>query len=182
MPTPAPIAAPPASLSPAPALSAARREEPVAAPRPPAEPQRADVDALVQRARRCADDGRLAEAAEYCAAAIAADKLNPEWTDLHASILLEQGAIAAAEKALKRTLYLDQNRVLTHVKLANLLWGEARRRAEGRRHFRTALELLEEHDEQDALADTDGMTVAQLRTLIQTAIAHDVAGTYGTSA
>lgn len=163
--------------------AAQRVVEPVVAPPPaPVVAPRRDAELLIEHARHSADHGRLAEAAQYCTAAIAADKLNPEWTDLHASILLEQGAVEAAEKALKRTLYLDQDRVLTHVRLANLLWGEERRRAEGRRHFRTALELLDERDERDALSDTDGMTVAQLRTLIQTAIAHDVAGTYGTSA
>ena len=138
--------------------------------------------ASIALARASADGGRLEEAARYCEAAIAADKLNPDWTDLYASILLEQGARAAAETALKRTLYLDASRVQTHVRLANLLWGQPHRRAEGRRHFRTALELLVDCDEQDAVADTDGMTVAQLRTIIQTAIAHDVAGTYGRSA
>jgi len=172
------------AVPPAPQFVAPRVAEPVVVPQPAPVVEAAHVDAevLIEKARRSADHGRLAEAAEYCAAAIATDKLNPEWTDLHASILLEQGATEAAEKALKRTLYLDQNRVLTHVKLANLLWSEARRRTEGRRHFRNALELLDERDEQEPLSDTDGMTVAQLRTLIQTAIAHDVAGTYGTSA
>jgi chemotaxis protein methyltransferase CheR len=138
--------------------------------------------ASIARARDSADGGRLEEAASHCEAAIASDKLNPDWTDLYASILLEQGARGAAETALKRTLYLDPNRVQTHVRLANLLWGQPHRRAEGLRCFRTALELLAECDEQDPVADTDGMTVAQLRTIIQTAIAHDVAGTYGRSA
>jgi chemotaxis protein methyltransferase CheR len=137
---------------------------------------------LVARARSSADGGRLEEAARYCEAAIAADKLNPSLTDLHASILLEQGAPGAAETALKRTLYLDADRVQTHVRLANLLWGQPHRRAEGLRHFRTALELLAECADADPVADTDGMTAVQLRTLIQTAIAHDVAGTYGRSA
>lgn len=137
---------------------------------------------LIARARSSADGGRLEEAAGYCEAAIAADKLNPALTDLHASILLEQGAQGAAETALKRTLYLDPDRVQTHVRLANLLWSQPHRRAEGLRHFRTALELLAGCAEADPVADTDGMTVAQLRTHIQTAIAHDVAGTYGRSA
>lgn len=175
-PLPAIVAAPVASKSPPRAIA------------PAAPPPRADNAAdnagaaLIARARASADGGRLEEAASHCEAAIATDKLNPDWTDLHASILLEQGARGAAETALKRTLYLDPKRVQTHVRLANLLWSQAHRRAEGLRHFRTAIELLAEYDEQDPVADTDGMTAAQVRTIIQTAIAHDVAGTYGRSA
>lgn len=180
--SPAATATPIVAPLPAPPRAVAAALVPLPQPAPAAADAAPAVAAMIALARSNADNGRLSEAAEYCATAIAADKLNPEWTDLHASILLEQGAVAAAETALKRTLYLDPNRVLTHVKLANLLWREARRRAEGRRHFRTALELLDEQSEQEILQDTDGMTVAQLRTIIQTAVAHDVAGTYGKSA
>jgi chemotaxis protein methyltransferase CheR len=182
---PMPPLAPVSAARPAPAVvPAVGRKAPPVPPRvvvPVATPPAAGA-ALIARARASADSGRLEEAANYCETAIATDKLNPDWTDLHASILLEQGARGAAETALKRTLYLDAERVQTHVRLANLLWAQPHRRAEGLRHFRTALELLAACDEQDPVSDTDGMTAAQVRTIIQTAIAHDVAGTYGRSA
>jgi chemotaxis protein methyltransferase CheR len=186
MPPPVPVAqlAPVLAARPAPAVVAtvSRKAPPRVVAPVAALPAASGGPALIARARASADSGRLEEAANHCEAAIATDKLNPDWTDLHASILLEQGARGAAETALKRTLYLDAERVQTHVRLANLLWAQPHRRAEGLRHFRTALELLSACDEQDPVADTDGMTAAQVRTIIQTAIAHDVAGTYGRSA
>lgn len=176
-PQPLPVAAAPAvRMAPQPARPRAVQPAPV---QPVVE--NASV-ALSARARDSANGGRLDEAAAYCEAAIVADKLNPALTDLHASILLEQGAAGAAETALKRTLYLDAERVQTHVRLANLLWSQSQRRAEARRHFRNALELLAGYADDDSVADTDGMTAAQVRTIIQTTIAHDVAGTYGRSA
>jgi chemotaxis protein methyltransferase CheR len=144
-----------------------------AATSPPAE-STADILGLIALARANADSGRLAQAADYCRAAIEADKLDPNWTELLASILLEQGDMAAAEAALKRTLYLDQNRALTHVALGNLLLREAYRRAEAQRHFRTALEILKDAAEQQILPETDGMTVAQLRAIIETTVAYEM--------
>ena len=74
-----------------------------------------------RKARACADEGRLAEAAEWCEKAIAADKLNPAHYYLHAAICQEQGQSETAERSLGRALYLAPDFALAHFALGNLL-------------------------------------------------------------
>ena len=73
-----------------------------------------------RKARACADEGRLAEAIDWCEKAIAADKLNPAHYYLLAAICQERGQSETAERSLGRALYLEPDFALAHFALGNL--------------------------------------------------------------
>lgn len=122
-------------------------------------------DALSLAARECANQGKLAEAAEWCEKAIAADKLNPACHYLLAAIQQELGQHDAAVQSLKRALYLDADFVLAHFALGNLRLARGRRR-EAERHFDTALSLLRAHARDEVLPESDGLTAGRLGEII----------------
>lgn len=116
-------------------------------------------------ARTCANQGRLAEAAEWCEQAIAADKLNPAHLYLLATIRQEQGHHDDAVRSLMRALYLDPDFVLAHFALGNLRLAQDRRR-EAERHFRNALALLQRHPRDEPLPESDGLRAGRLVEII----------------
>lgn len=116
-------------------------------------------------ARACANQGKLAEAAEWCEKAIAADKLNPAFHYLLAAIQQELGQHDGAVQSLNRALYLDADFVLAHFALGNLQLARGRRR-EAERHFDTALSLLRAHPRDEVLPESDGLTAGRLGEII----------------
>ncbi len=117
------------------------------------------------RARNCADQGRLAEAAEWCERAIATDKLNAAHHYLLAAVQQENGQIEAALQSLQRAVYLDAGFALAHFALGNMELSRGRYR-EARRHFANALALLRAGSGDDILPESDGLTVARLIEII----------------
>ena len=132
-----------------------------------------DVDSLGQderempwrKARACADEGRLAEATEWCEKAIAADKLNPAHYFLLAAICQEQGQFERAERSLGRALYLEPDFALAHFALGNLCLAEERQR-EARRHFGNALTLLRACPADALLPEAEGLSAGRLAEII----------------
>lgn len=124
---------------------------------------------MARQARAYADRGLLPEALAFCDEAVARDKLNPAWTFLRASILLELGHNDAAAAALRRTLYLDHDFVMAHVSLANLLLCRGQY-ATARKHYRNALELLTPLDSRQVVLESDGITAGRLREIITTTL------------
>lgn len=125
-----------------------------------------DQRAMLRRqARACADQGRLAEAVEWCAKAIAADKMNPAHYYLLATIEQERGQGDAAESALRRALYLEPNFILAHFALGNLCLA-AGRRPQARRHFANALTLLRACPADALLPEADGLSTGRLVEII----------------
>lgn len=122
-------------------------------------------DMLRRQARACADQGRLAEAVEWCAKAIAADKMNPAHYYLLATIEQERGQGAAAESALGRALYLEPDFILAHFALGNLCLA-AGRRPQARRHFANALTLLQACPADALLPEADGLSSGRLVEII----------------
>lgn len=118
-----------------------------------------------RKARACADEGRLAEAVEWCEQAIAADKLNPSHYYLLASIEQERGQSEAAERSLGRVLYLEPEFALAHFALGNLCLSEGRQR-EARRHFGHALTLLRACPADALLPEADGLSAGRLVEII----------------
>lgn len=116
-------------------------------------------------ARACANQGRLAEAVAWCEQAIAADKLNPAYQYLLATIQQEQGQADDAVQSLTRALYLDPDFVLAHFALGNLRLAQGRRR-EAQRHFDTALALLHAHPHDEPLPESEGLTAGRLTQII----------------
>jgi chemotaxis protein methyltransferase CheR len=140
---------------------------PVQASRPASAAQTEDTappDPALQ-IRALADQGRLTEAVDLCANALAADKLNPGLYCLHAVILQELNRPDEAAAALQRALYLDQDHLLAHFALANLALRQDRPAA-ARKSFRNALSLLEKCQQEDILPGSDGMTAGRFREII----------------
>ena len=117
------------------------------------------------RARTCANQGKLADAIEWCEQAIAADKLDPASHYLLATIRQEQGQGDAAAQALKRALYLDPEFVLAHFALGNLCLSRGRHR-DAERHFGNALALLRAQPHDEILPESEGLTAGRLLEII----------------
>lgn len=139
---------------------------PQEAPPEPVRPAAAPGDApSLEEARACANRGELAEAAECCEKAIAADKLNPACHYLLAAIQQELGQHDGAVQSLMRALYLDADFVLAHFALGNLRLARGRRR-EAERHFDTALSLSRAYPRDQVLPESDGLTAGRLGEII----------------
>lgn len=121
-------------------------------------------------ARHCAGEGRLGEALEWCAKAIAADRLNPAHYYLLATIQQEQGQLDAAAQSLTRALYLDADFALAHFALANLCLSQGRRR-NAERHFANALTVLRARAQDEALPESDGLTAGRLAEIVASLLA-----------
>jgi len=117
------------------------------------------------KARACADEGRLAEASEWCEKAIAADKLNPAHYYLLAAICQERGQNETAERSLGRALYLEPDFALAHFALGNLCLSGGRQ-PEARRHFGNALTLLRACPADALLPESDGLSAGRLVEII----------------
>jgi len=132
-----------------------------------------DSKAMALLARAYANQGKLAEAVEWCKKAITTDKLNPSYYYLLAIITQEQGQMNEVVTSLRQTLYLDPNFVLAHFALGNLTQRQGRLK-ESRKHFENALLLLKAHQQDDILPESEGITAGRLIEIIQMTT-HEVA-------
>ncbi len=116
-----------------------------------------------------ANVGQLSKAREFCEKAISADKLNPAYRYLLATIMQESGRQEESEASLKRTLYLDQNFVPAHFALGNLALRQGKTRESGR-HFRNALSALRSYRPDDIIPESEGITAKRMIEIINTAV------------
>jgi chemotaxis protein methyltransferase CheR len=128
-------------------------------------PELEERDTPQRNARACADEGRLAEAMEWCEQAIATDKMNSAHHYLLAAICQERGERETAERALGRALYLEPEFALAHFALGNLCLGTGRQR-EARRHFANALTVLNAYPAEAQLPESDGLSAGRLVEII----------------
>jgi chemotaxis protein methyltransferase CheR len=124
-----------------------------------------DPKALALLTRACANQGKLGEALHWCEQTLAADKMNPGFHYLHATILQEQGAVAVAAGALKRALYLDPHFVLAHFALGNLARNQAQP-VEAAKHYQHAQQVLRGLRPDELLPEADGLTAGRLAEII----------------
>jgi chemotaxis protein methyltransferase CheR len=111
------------------------------------------------------NQGKLAEASEWCEKAIAKDKLNPNIYYLHAIILEEQGKTEEAVISLKKTIYLDQKYVLAHFLLGNITIQQGNLK-KSNKHYENALSILQSYQQGDVLSESDGLTAGRLSEII----------------
>jgi chemotaxis protein methyltransferase CheR len=121
--------------------------------------------ALALLARACANQGQLGEALHWCEQTLTADKMNPGFHYLRATILQEQGAVAEAAGSLKRALYLDPNFVLAHFALGNLARNQSKP-VEAAKHFQHARQVLCGLPPDALLPEADGITAGRLAEII----------------
>ena len=119
-----------------------------------------------ERARICADQGKLTEALDWCEKAVAADKMNPGAYYLQAAVQQELGRFPEAEVGLKRALYLDQDFALAHFALGNLRQRQGKP-GESARHFGNALHVLRAHPKEQIVPESGGIATGRLIGIIQ---------------
>ena len=119
--------------------------------------------------RALANAGKLSEALAECEKAIIKEKLNPILHYLRAAILQEQNREDEAIASLKRALYLDQNLVLAHFTLGNLMLRRGNIQ-NTKKCFRNALSLLDLLKPDEILPESDGLTAGRFREIINATI------------
>lgn len=127
-----------------------------------------DIDAasMSLQARAAADQGRLSDALELCEKALSADKLNPSLHYLYATVLQESGRVDAAAASFKRSIYIDQDFVIAHFALGNLMERQGRHK-EAVRHLENACSILKAHGQDDILPESEGISAGRLIEIIQ---------------
>ncbi|MBI4610391.1 MAG: tetratricopeptide repeat protein [Candidatus Rokubacteria bacterium] len=120
-----------------------------------------DTPSDLQRARALADLGSLERARELCEIALERDRLDSEAHLLLAAICQEQGEMAAALEALRRTIYLAPDCASAHFLLGSLLLRQGKLR-QGQRSMETVLNLLSSVPRDEAVAGSDGLTAGRL--------------------
>ena len=116
-------------------------------------------------ARACANQGKLADALEWCTKAISEDKLSHILYYLQATILEEKGDFEAASACLKKALYLDQDFILAHIALGNLML-KKQKTAQADKHLKNAISLLKAYPEEGVVPESEGMTAGRLMDII----------------
>jgi chemotaxis protein methyltransferase CheR len=121
--------------------------------------------ALALLARALANQGAIQDALTASEQWLAADKLDPAAHYLNAMVLQELGDRERARTSLQRAIYLQPDFTLAHFALGNHARAGARH-AEARRHFENAAHLLRGHAEDEAVAESEGLTAGRLREII----------------
>lgn len=124
------------------------------------------VRACEQHARNYANHGPRALALQWCARWIALDAMDPQAHHLHAAVLLEHGDSAAAEAALQRALFLDEEFVMAHVAMGHLA-RSAGNALRARLHFDHARRLLGRYPAKAVLPASDQLTAWHLSAMLQ---------------
>lgn len=122
---------------------------------------------LAQNTRALANEGRLTEARELSEQLVRKNKLDPSAHYLHATITQELGDDKAARKSLQRAIFLQPDFALGHFALGTLARREGRHK-DAKRHFETALRVLDKQPADGVLPESDGMTASQLADLVTT--------------
>ena len=125
-----------------------------------------DSRAMALLSRTLANQGKLADALEWCEKAISAERINPVYYYLLGTILQNQGETGKAIQVFQKALYLDQNFVLAHFTLGNLTHQLGKLR-ESERHMRNTLSLLAAMKKEEVVPESDGLTAERLAEIVQ---------------
>ena len=120
----------------------------------------------------------LAAALIWCDKAIAADKMSARAYYLRATILQEQGSLPEALFALKQTVYAEPRFVLGHFSLGNLALKQGELKESGK-HFENVLLLLAQHEPEDIVPESEGLSAGRLREMIVSRLGGAVAAATG---
>lgn len=116
--------------------------------------------------RSLANQGQLVSALDWCEKAIEADKLDPVFRYLLATVLQELGRLDESAAALKRAIYLEPGFFLAYFGLGNIARIQGRHR-ESRRNFEVALDLLGRMDPNAIIEESEGLTAGRLAEIIR---------------
>jgi hypothetical protein len=119
----------------------------------------------ITRARSLANEGRLKEAGEVCAAALERFPDQPQLHLIAAVLHGEAGRWSESERAAKRALYLDRSLVLAHVALGDAIAHNGDVVA-ARRSFQNAAALLESAGSAD-IVEAGDVSAARLTDIVR---------------
>jgi chemotaxis protein methyltransferase CheR len=133
---------------------------PTAAPKQPAEPCRADLEAL----RQLVDHGDWKSAAECGQRLLSQDRLNPEIHFYRALIFENLGSMEESERSLRQAIYLDRHFALAHYHLGLALKRDGHTSAAAR-SFGNVLKVLDRIPAQEMVTAGPGVTATELKEL-----------------
>jgi chemotaxis protein methyltransferase CheR len=142
-----------------------RQSRPAPAPQPAPSPPPLPPAGLAE-VRDLADRGQWENAAQACEALLQSLPMDPRAHFIRGMVHEQMGELEAAEKALRRAIYLDRHFVLPHYHLGLFLL----RRDDlvgASRSFRNVIALLDRLDDAQAIADGDDITGGQLRETVE---------------
>lgn len=119
--------------------------------------------------RAYANQGKLAEAREWCEKAIGTDKMNPSLHYLNATIQREQRNVEEAVKSLRRALYLDPHFLLAYFALGHLFQQQGKKK-ESVKQYENALEILQGFQPEDIVPESEGIPAARLAEIIHSLV------------
>jgi chemotaxis protein methyltransferase CheR len=156
----APLLAARPESSPAPPMATQQRSEITSARSP--EPT---VQDLLRAAWQSADRGEWQAADQQCRRALELDPLCRDAHYLLAQIHEQRGEFEPALDAYRRAVYLDRSFVSGLIGMASM-WQALGRNADAQRSYRSALKQLERLPPAAEVPHTDGLTYADLRSLV----------------
>jgi Methylase of chemotaxis methyl-accepting proteins len=151
------LAKPPLNRPARPVLPAAERM-PVAVPHCP--------DSLLAEVRALADAGRFKDAEALCRRALSIQPLSSALHFYEGLIAQALKKPAEAEKAFRRSIYLDKSFAMAHYHLGLLLLADGRQGA-GRRSLTNAGRIAATLPGETVLEETDGLTALEMRNLVR---------------
>lgn len=113
-------------------------------------------------AKSLANQGKLKEALALVEEEISIDKCNANTRYLKALILQELGFVNEAILEFRKSIYLDQNFILSYFSLANIARSQGNIK-DSKKYFSIVLSLLENYAPEAVIPDSDGMTVERMR-------------------
>jgi chemotaxis protein methyltransferase CheR len=115
--------------------------------------------------RALANEGKLADALEWCDRWVNADKLDPSGHYVRAMIMQELGDSEQSRRSLQAAVYLDPRFVIAHFGLGNLA-RSCGKKVEASKHFANASSLLGDCQPGEVLPEADGLTADRLTEII----------------
>jgi len=110
------------------------------------------------------DQGKWDEALAYSNILQQNDKLNPLVYFYHALLLIQEGHYNDAEKALKKSIYLDKNFILGHYHIA-LIYQNTGKFSNAKKSFENTINLLNNLNEDYIFTYADNIKVKELKEL-----------------
>jgi chemotaxis protein methyltransferase CheR len=120
----------------------------------------------IEMVRDFADRGELEKALEACRQLLAMKKLSSELHLLHGLLLQQMGNVAGAREAVQKSIYLEPDNALAHYHLGAIC-RSAGAKAEAMKCFRNAGAQIERKPDDAPIRYGDGMTVADMKALIE---------------
>ncbi|MCK5135695.1 MAG: tetratricopeptide repeat protein [Bacteroidales bacterium] len=121
--------------------------------------------AMMLFAKALSNQGKFNEAREWCMNQLVIDRMEPGSHYLLALIHREQGQIEDAITSLKQSIYLEQDFIMAHFSLGNLMLRQENSNM-ANRHFKNALSILDNFNDDEILPESDGLSAGRLTEII----------------